>query len=328
MIDGGEGADGVVLRVPASVPSPTASRPVARRGQGDRALTKLGSVQPPLSNRKSDFRLSGTVLDADLSSYVDTIPHDKLMRSVERRVSDGSVLQLIRLWLRAPVVERGGDGPPQRPSRGTPQGGVLSPLLANIYLHWLDKLFYAADGPGSWANARLIRYADDFVICARYVGTRIRTWLSELMARMDLMLNEEKTAVVRLDTDHAAFDFVGFTFRRAPSKLHAGRFCVVTPSPAAVTRFQGDLTTVTGPTYSFMPTTDLIRLVNAKLIGWREYFSYGYSSAARHKIDHHARGRLVRHLKRRSQRPSRPPKGTSWYRHLLALGLVRIGART
>jgi len=267
------------------------------------------------------------VLDADLSSYFDTIPHDKLMRCVEKRVSDGSVLQLIRLWLRAPIVDRTDDGPPQRPTKGTPQGSVVSPLLANIYLHWLDKLFYAESGPGCWANARLIRYADDFVICARYVGARIRAWLSELMGRMDLTLNEEKTAVVRLDNDHAAFDFLGFTFRRARSKLHDGRFCVVTPSSAAVIRFQGELTAATGPKYSFVPTTDLIGMVNARLAGWREYFEYGYSSQARRKIDHHARGRLVRHLKRRSQRPYRPPKGMSWYRHLLELGLIRIGAR-
>jgi len=101
------------------------------------------------------------VLDADLSSYFDTIPHDKLLACVKRRVTDGSVLRLIKMWLTAPVVENG--KPPTKPTQGTPQGGVLSPLLANIYLHWLDKLFYDADGPGAWANARLIRYADDCV---------------------------------------------------------------------------------------------------------------------------------------------------------------------
>ena len=99
------------------------------------------------------------ILDADLSSYFDTIPHDTLLECVKKKVSDRSVLRLIGLWLEAPVVEK--DEPPQRPTSGTPQGGVLSPLLANIYLSWLDKLFHRHDGPGTWANARLIRYADD-----------------------------------------------------------------------------------------------------------------------------------------------------------------------
>ena len=117
------------------------------------------------------------VFDADLASYFDTIPHDKLMACVQKRITDGSLLNLIRQWLKAPIVED--DGPPQgkKPSSGTPQGGVLSPLLANLYLHWLDKLFHAEGGPGHFANARFIRYADDFVIVARYIGPQILDWV-------------------------------------------------------------------------------------------------------------------------------------------------------
>ena len=107
-----------------------------------------------------------TVIDADLKSYFDTIPHDKLMACLAKRIADRSVLRLIRLWLRAPIEEPGdGDSGPrrQRPVSGTPQGGVISHLLANCYLHWLDKLFMFKGGPGTWANARIIRYADDCV---------------------------------------------------------------------------------------------------------------------------------------------------------------------
>lgn len=111
------------------------------------------------------------VYDADLKGYFDSIPHDKLMACVRMRVVDRSVLKLIRMWLETPVVEPGGDnGEPakwSRSSKGTPQGGVISPLLANLYLHWFDKTFHRADGPAQWANAKLVRYADDCAPRAR-----------------------------------------------------------------------------------------------------------------------------------------------------------------
>ncbi len=121
------------------------------------------------------------VYDADLQSYFDTIPHEKLMACVQKRITDGSVLKLIRMWLKAVIVEEGekpGDPPKvTRSKQGTPQGGVISPLLANLYLHWFDKLFHRSDGPHRWANARLIRYADDFVIMARYIGPQIKQFV-------------------------------------------------------------------------------------------------------------------------------------------------------
>ena len=120
------------------------------------------------------------VYDADLAGYFDSIPHDKLIACVRMRVVDGSVLGLIRQWLNAPVVEPPKDGKPptvRRNERGTPQGGVLSPLLANVYLHWFDHAFHRADGPAQWAKARLIRYADNFVVLARYVSARLRDWI-------------------------------------------------------------------------------------------------------------------------------------------------------
>lgn len=124
-----------------------------------------------------------SIYDADLQGHFDSIPHDKLMKCVEMRVADGSVLRLIGRWLKAPVVEPpdqpGGRPMIRRNATGTPQGGVISPLLANIYLHWFDTVFHRKDGPAHWAGAKLIRYADDFVVLARFQRGRLREFIEE-----------------------------------------------------------------------------------------------------------------------------------------------------
>ncbi len=110
------------------------------------------------------------VYDADLKGYFDSIPHGKLLACLRMRIADRTVLKLIRMWLETPVVERPEQGGPPKVSRskqGTPQGGVISPLLANLYLHWFDKVFHGSQGPAQWAKAKLVRYADDFVVLAR-----------------------------------------------------------------------------------------------------------------------------------------------------------------
>ena len=166
------------------------------------------------------------VYDADLKGYFDSIPHDKLealaqelkAHCVRMRVVDRSVLKLIRMWLETPVVEPGSDGSGpgkwNRPQQGTPQGGVISPLLANIYLHWFDKLFHRADGPAHWANAKLVRYADDFVVLARYQTKRLTGWIEEKIEKwLGLVINRDKTRVVDFKEAKASLDFLGFTFR-------------------------------------------------------------------------------------------------------------------
>ena len=141
------------------------------------------------------------VYDADMQAYFDTIPHDKLMKGVERRIADRSVLHLLRLWLTAVVEERDEDGRPKhsRPHQGTPQGGVISPLLANLYLHWFDVVFHRRKGPGVWAKARLVRYADDFIIMARYISTPIIRWVEQTVEGwLGLTINRKKTRVIVL----------------------------------------------------------------------------------------------------------------------------------
>jgi RNA-directed DNA polymerase len=157
------------------------------------------------------------VYDADLSSYFDTIDHEELMRMVEERIADRSVLKLIRMWLKCPVYEKHKSGKETltKPKAGTPQGGVISPLLSNLYLHRFDRQFYrSADSPYLFANARLVRYADDFVIQARYMGRRIVEWTeSKLEKEMRLKINKEKTRVVKMNEPKANLNFLGFTLR-------------------------------------------------------------------------------------------------------------------
>jgi RNA-directed DNA polymerase len=271
------------------------------------------------------------VYDADLQSYFDTIPHDNLMRCVEKRVADRSVLSLIRAWLTAVVVEpgRGPGDPPKwsRPDKGTPQGGVISPLLANLYLHRFDRMFHRGDGPFVWADARLVRYADDFVILARFVGGRIGAFVgSVLEGRMELSINRAKTRTVRLTGPGAAgLDFLGYTFRYDRSRYPGGgRYLNLFPSKKSQQRARDRLRELTGPRWCLVPVVGMIARVNEHLRGWGTYFRLGYPRVAYRRINDFVGQRLTRHLRRRSQRPFRPPAGMSWYGQLHRLGLIKL----
>jgi RNA-directed DNA polymerase len=265
------------------------------------------------------------VYDADLKGYFDSIPHRQLLACVAMRIVDRSVLKLIRMWLETAVVEQQGDGQPPKVSRsktGTPQGGVISPLLSNIYLHWFDKVFHRADGPAQWAKAKLVRYADDFVVLARYQSRQLTDFIeSKLEQWMGLQLNREKTRVVHLRHSGASLDFLGYTFRYDRSGNGRPAYLNVFPSKKALLKQRAAVRALTSSRYGFKPVPVLIADLNRSLHGWGAYFSLGYPSKAYHNLNYYLQQRLRIHLSRRSQRPYQAPEGVTLYAHLRVLGL-------
>jgi len=266
------------------------------------------------------------VYDADLKGYFDSIPHRQLLACVAMRIADRSVIKLIRMWLKTPVVEQQEGGAPPKVSRsksGTPQGGVISPLLSNIYLHWFDKVFHRPGGPGQWANAKLVRYADDFVVLARHQTKALTQFIeSKLEQWMGLELNREKTRIVDLKQVGASLDFLGYTFRYDRDRHgRPHRYLNVVPSKQALKKERAALRDMTGSRFCFKPIPTLIEDLNRNLQGWAAYFRFGYPSQAYGNLNYYVQQRLRIHLRRRSQRPYRAPKGMSLYAHLRKLGL-------
>ncbi len=215
------------------------------------------------------------VVDADLSRYFDTIPHAGLLRSVARRVSDGAVLHLIKLWLKAPIEERSRKGKPTRRgpgNRGTPQGGVLSPLLANIYMRRFLKA-WKMRGNDQRYESRIVNYADDFVLLCRRNATGALAEARFILTRLGLTLNETKTRVCHVWD--APFDFLGYRFG-IQYRFGSGRsYLAAYPSDVSVRRFKVKLRRMVGSHMSWLSEENLVGNVNRMIHGWMNYFSYG-----------------------------------------------------
>ncbi len=286
---------------------------------GRNAHQALDQIQAALKAGRTE------VYDADLASYFDTIDHDRLLQQLQRRIVDRAVLRLIRLWLRCPVVEDDDQGRPRttHPRQGTPQGGVISPLLANVYLHDFDRAFHGPDGPAQFANARLVRYADDFVVLARYMGTRLVSWLERTLEQdLRLTVNRTKTRVVRVTAPQQRLDFLGFTlryFRDLRGRPH--RYLTVEPSSRAQARLREKLRRLTRASAK-RSLQDTVTAVNDLLRGWRPYFQYGYPRRTFRQANHYVRVRFHCFLRNRSQRRSHPFRpGESLYAGLQRYGL-------
>lgn len=264
--------------------------------------------------------------DADLSSYFDTIDHEELMKKVQRRIADRQILKLIKMFLEAVVIDKDGNGKTtaKRASKGTPQGGVISPLLANIYLHDFDKAFNTdPNSPLRFAGARLIRYADDFVVMAKFMGRRITEWIEGVIeGKLKLTINREKTKIVKLKEDGERLNFLGYSFRfDRDLKGRRVKYLNMFPADKSVVRIKEKIKEKTGkPSQSCL--YDVITDMNGMLGGWANYFKLGYPRMAFRDINYYMMIRFYRFMKNRSQRkcdPRRP--GESLYACLKREGL-------
>jgi group II intron reverse transcriptase/maturase len=217
------------------------------------------------------------VIDADLSRYFDTISHDKLLALVAERIVDKNILRLIKMWLKAPVVEEGEDGKKryEGSDKGTPQGGVISPLLANIYLHVLDRTWKEEEIQERY-GARLIRYADDFVVLCAGPTERILRGIRMVLAGLRLRLNEEKTRVV--DAREESFNFLGYTVQVVKNPKTGKTFPQIRPSKKAMAKVKVEIKTWTGRRSLALPTEVVIEKLNKIVRGWVGYFYYGNCS--------------------------------------------------
>jgi len=236
------------------------------------------------------------VVDADLSGYFDTIPHAELMKSVARRVSDRNLLHLIKMWLEAPVEERDGRGRVTRTTRnkdegrGTPQGGVLSPLLANLYMRRF-VLGWKTLGYAGRFDARIVNYADDFVICTRRGrADQVMAAMRSMMERLRLTVNETKTRVCRLPDE--TFDFLGYTFGRLYSPRTGVSWIGPQPSKRKVQSVCREASEMLSQRTTGKDVRVVIRDLNLKLRGWSNYFRVGTVVRSRETVMKHTRRRL------------------------------------
>jgi RNA-directed DNA polymerase len=262
------------------------------------------------------------VVDADLSKYFDNIPHSQLLQSVARRIVDRNVLRLIKLWLKAPVEERDGNGTRRMTGGkdstcGTPQGGVISPLLANLYMNRFLK-HWRTTGRGEAFRAHVVSYADDFVILSRGHATEALAWTKAVMTRLGLALNEVKTSV--RDARQERFDFLGYTFGPHRYRKDGHWYLGASPSRKSVQRLKDKVGEILVPG-NMGAWPDVRDRLNRLLRGWSGYFGYGTRLQSYRAIDHQVYDRVRHFLARRHNVKGR---GTRVFSHDVVFGELRV----
>jgi RNA-directed DNA polymerase len=237
------------------------------------------------------------VVDADLSKYFDTIPHSELMRCISRRIVDRDVLRLIKLWLQAPVEDRDKGGKRRltggrKSRRGTPQGGVMSPLLANLYMNRFLK-YWCIKGCNEAFRAQIVSFADDFVILSRGKADEALQWTNGVMNRLGLTLNQDKTTI--RDARIEGFDFLGYTFGRMRFKKDGSWYMTAWPSKSSVKRLKQKVRSLLRPCDKGA-WPEVCGRLNALLRGWCGYYCYGTTQIASRAIERNVYNRVRRFL--------------------------------
>src|SRR5438067_4264409 len=273
----------------------------------------------------------GQIVDADLSSYFDSVPQAELMRSVARRVVDGAMLHLIKMWLEAPVEETDERGNKRRSTRnrdegrGTPQGSPISPLLSNLYMRRFVLGWKKLGHEKRW-KAYIVNYADDLVICCRVGANQALAAMRTMMSKLKLTLNEKKTRVCKLPQEK--FDFLGYTFGRCYSTKTGRAYLGTTPSTKRVQRICASISEETGRNKTTLDAKVVVKKLNQMLNGWANYFCLGPVSKAYRAVDQHTRKRLRQWLciKHKVRWPGKERFPTASFYQVL--GLVSLTEQT
>lgn len=266
-----------------------------------------GAIENIEKNLKDGYRV---IYDADLKGYFDTIDHDNLMKAVERRIADGSILSLIKKWLKVKIFEydENGKSKVSQPEMGTPQGGVISPLLANIYLHHFESRFYRESSSKN-IEARMVRYADDFVIMTKKPMPEFISYLEgELEGRFKLTINREKTKITDLRTIGNALEFLGYYFRYEKSRFYKYPCLSYGASKNSVKKIKAKVGEILSYKRSFQDLDGVISVLNPVLRGWSNYFSLGYKKRVYTNINYHLDLKCWKFCTRKSQRKMKLPK--------------------
>ncbi len=265
------------------------------------------------------------IVDADLSKYFDTIPHSELLQCVARRIVDGQMLHLIKMWIKAPVEERDENGKRRVTGgkdndRGTPQGGVVSPALANLYMNRMLK-GWRQTRRGEQFQAHIVNYADDFVILSRGKAKEALEWTREVLGRLDLTLNEKKTSLRNARRER--FDFLGYTFGPHINPRDGGEYIGYSPSNKSVGRIKqkvGELL----ERRNGAPWEEVCQKLNQKLQGWRQYFHCGSKGRAYKAVDEYVYDRVRNFLRRRHKVSSQGTRQFPGERVYGSLGVLRL----
>jgi RNA-directed DNA polymerase len=273
----------------------------------------------------------GQIVDADLSGYFDSIPHSELLKSVARRIVDGAMLHLIKMWLEAPVEETDERGNKHRSTRnrdegkGTPQGAPISPLLSNLYMRRF-VLGWKKLGHEKRLEAYIVNYADDFVICCRGRAEEALAAMRDMMSKLKLTVNETKTRVSKLPEEK--FDFLGYTFGRCYSPETGRAYIGTVPSKKRVRRICEAISALTGRDQTLLDQRIVVTKLNRIMVGWANYFCLGPVSKAYRAVDAHACKRLRQWLCAKHKVGRREPQWLLQTHLHEVIGLVCLTART